>query len=880
MMVFNKKSVLTMLSISILFSACSLFKKSEESNSEDLDYFELDEVEVFPEEKIYNASAAKAFDLIHTRIDLTFDWKNRQAPGTAQVTLKPWFYNQDSVVLDAKGMDIKSVLLTSSDSPKNAIFRYDGMQIFIQLDKTYTSKDTLVLEIEYISKPDEIESYQAGFAISDAKGLYFINPDSTEIGKPTQIWTQGETESSSCWFPTIDKPNQRMTQEIFITVDDRFKTLSNGTLIYSNFNAGGSRTDYWEMDLPHAPYLAMMAIGDFSVAKSKWSNAEGKDLVVDYYIEPEYENYVFNIFGNTPEMIEFYSNILGYDYPWSKYSQVIVRDYVSGAMENTTATIHGEFLNMSDRELLDGDYEDIIAHELFHQWFGNLVTCESWANLPLNESFATYGEYLWIEHKYGKDEADEHARESRDGYLQESLGKNEDLIRFDYNDKEEMFDGHSYNKGGAILHMLRHLVGDEAFFASLGKYLKDNAYSDVEIHHLRLAFEEVTGQDFNWFFNQWFLDKGHPVLDISYNYNEEAGAMEIIVIQEQSEEFPVFELPIDIDVYFEKTKEHHQFRMTNREAFFSIPVAQNPVLVNVDADHILLCQKNDNKPVEMWREQFYRATSLMGRYEALSFAIQYNDPSFDRVIIDALLDPFWGVQLMALNNIDPICSRNGEIELHLNRILASDAKSAVKAEAIRVLSANFNENSYSALYAQLADDRSYLVSSEALLALYYSNPLSGISKAKSLEVENNMNVVEAIAIIYTESADASHDDYFKSKLQLIDGYDKYDLSQIYSNYLVNQPKIKTITDSFMVFDDIARNSPIWWMKLAGYQSLITLRSELSDRNVPSDKQATFENAEKTLEMAEIMTAIAEIDALLAALITDEKDPRVRGALGL
>jgi aminopeptidase N len=859
----------------MLISSCSLFKKQEETEWDENQIIELDEVEVFPEEKIYNASASKDFDLIHTRLDVNFDWEKHYLEGNALITLKPWFYEQDSLVLDAKGMEIKAVALDNNGVKQALAFQSNPYQLIVQLDRKYTSKDTLSIAISYVAKPDEIEQQTMGFAISDAKGLYFINSDSTETGKPTQIWTQGETESSSCWFPTIDKPNQRMTQEVFITVDDRFKTLSNGTLIYSNYNAGGTRTDYWKMELPHAPYLTMMAIGDFKVASAKWSNEEGKDLMVDYYMEPEYQKYAFNIFGNTPEMMSFYSKILQYDYPWSKYAQVIVRDYVSGAMENTTATIHGEFLNMTDRELLDGDYESIIAHELFHQWFGNLVTCENWANLPLNESFATYGEYLWFEHQYGKDRADDHARESRDGYFEESLMKNEDLIRFDYDDKEDMFDGHSYNKGGAILHMLRNCVGDEAFFASLSKYLHDNAYSDVEIHHLRLAFEAVTGQDLNWFFNQWFLDKGHPVLDITYTFNDINDNLEITIVQTQdSNEFPIFELPLDIDIHYEQEVERHRVWMKNKEAFFSFPMKGNPLLVNVDADKVLLCQKNDQKPESMWKEQFYRATNLMDRYEALSYAIMSNNPDFDDVLVDALKDPFYGVQVMALNNIDPICKRKPEVELHLNRMLESDVKSVVKAEALRVLSANFNENSYAPLYEQLCDDRSFLVSSEALRALYYADPAKGTLKAAGLEKENNMNIVGAIAEIYTANADTKHDRYFREKLNEVGGYDKYVITQVYSEFLVGQQQLSPIKNALPVFEDVAKNSPIWWMKLSGYQSLVTLRAECSNRaeanGVSSDG----------MQQAEALSIMNQIDTVLGTLVEQEKDPRVRGALGL
>jgi aminopeptidase N len=213
-------------------------------------------------------------------------------------------------------------------------------------------------------------------------------------------------------------------------------------------------------------------------------------------------------------MMEFFSQKLGFDYPWSKYAQVVVRDYVSGAMENTSATLHGEFVQRTSRQRIDETYEDIISHELIHQWFGDLVTTESWSNIPLNESFATYGEYLWNEYKYGQLYADNKLYENYQNYMQEAENKNVDLVRFYYDQREDMFDRHSYDKGGFLLHYLRNIVGDAAFFKSIELYLKTNQFKAVEIHQLRLAFEEVTGKDMNWFFNQWFLNAGHPKLKL------------------------------------------------------------------------------------------------------------------------------------------------------------------------------------------------------------------------------------------------------------------------------------------------------------------------------------------------------------------------------
>jgi aminopeptidase N len=296
------------------------------------------------------------------------------------------------------------------------------------------------------------------------------------------------------------------------------------------------------MDLPHAPYLFMMAIGEFAIVKDKW-----RDREVNYYVEPKYEIDARAIFGNTPEMMEFFSKKMGVDYAWPKYSQVVVRDYVSGAMENTSATIHGEFVQQTAREMIDRNNEDIVSHELFHHWFGDLATCESWSNLPLNESFATYGEYLWNEYKYGRDIADIGLESDLKSYLDESKMKQEHLIRFYYENREDMFDRHSYAKGGTILHMLRKYLGDDAFFAGLKLYLTNNSFKSAEVHDLRLAFEEVTGEDLNWFFNQWFLNQGHPKLSINYNWDAATMSQQITVEQLQDlNTTPLYKLPVPV----------------------------------------------------------------------------------------------------------------------------------------------------------------------------------------------------------------------------------------------------------------------------------------------------------------------------------------------
>ena len=386
-----KKFTILLTALSLV-AACKTSQKTAKGTPDNPIYLDPMELVITPP-PAYQATAQKDMDILHTKLAVAFDWEKQRLNGTATLTVKPYFYPQNTLILDAKSFDIHQIALLKNNAiAQDLSYTYDSLKIKIQLDKTYSRNDTFMVLINYTAKPNERKTGGSN-AISEDKGLYFINADGKDTSKPTQVWTQGETEANSCWFPTIDKPNEKSTEEIYITVDNKYTTLSNGLLISSTDNKNGTRTDYWKMDLPHSVYLFMLAAGEFEIIKDKWRN-----IAVDYYVEPFNAKNAKRIFGETPQMLEFFSTRLGVDYPWQKYAQIIVRDYVSGAMENTTDTLHGEFINRTEKELVDEDYHDIVAHELFHHWFGDLVTAESWSNLPLNESFADYSEYLWNEH--------------------------------------------------------------------------------------------------------------------------------------------------------------------------------------------------------------------------------------------------------------------------------------------------------------------------------------------------------------------------------------------------------------------------------------------------------------------------------------------------
>lgn len=800
----------------------------------------------------YNPSFTRTNDLIHTKLDVSFDFDKQHVFGKATLDFAPYFYPTKTLVLDAKGFDIHKVALANGQA---LTYDYKDDLITIQLNKEYQPKEKYTVYIEYTAKPNE-RKIGGSAAITQDKGLYFINPKGEEANKPTQIWTQGETEASSCWFPTIDKPNERCTQEITVTIRDDFKTLSNGILKSSKKNSDGTRSDYWVMDKPHAPYLFMLAIGDFAVVKDTWKGKE-----VNYYLEKEYEPYAKRIFPYTLEMLDFYSELFGYEYPWSKYSQIVVRDYVSGAMENTTGVIFGEFMHGTERELIDEkNNERIVAHELVHHWFGDLVTCESWANLPLNESFANYGEYLWMEKKHGKEEADYHLMNELNGYLAQARRGGHDLIYFDYKDKEQTFDAHSYNKGGCILNSLRNYLGDEAYFASLKYYLHTNEYTAVEAHDLRLAFEKTTGQDLNWFFNQWFFETGHPVLEVSEEYD--AAAKKVIItinqVQDIDNNLPIYQLPLAIDVYTNDTPTRHKIMINKRKQVFEFDAATAPKLVNVDADKILVGTINHKKSLEQLTFQYKNATDFKSRYEALtgleSDTTGVSAPTFE----SALSDSHWYLRAKAVQ-----AAKVGD---KMADLAVNDVHSAVRAEAMEKLGASENPIYLETLKKGIEKDLAYPVIASGLKGLTKMNVNDAKVYAEKMEKEKNATILGAVANIYGETKDVSKLGFFETTWTKINGFQMNNFMKNYDK-LLNEADVETKVAAIDKLKVTALNknaSP--WQRFTCARSINSLKAYFkagaADESNP--EKAAFEGY------------LEKVTAVLTEVIETEENGQLKG----
>ncbi len=787
----------------------------------------------------HNPSATREFDILHTDLDLLFDFSRQAVQGKVVLTLKPYAKDQNVLVLDAKDFELGKILFSERGKEGPVNYSYDEKQLRIYLPRALTRTDTFKIFFDYTAFPER-NAGNGSEAITDTKGLYFIDPLDTVNGKPRMIWTQGETEHNSKWFPTIDKPNERFTQTIKLTIPDSMVSISNGELVRQEKMGNGLRKDYWELNMPHAPYLAAFAIGDFGKVEDRWEN-----IPLGYYVEKGYEKGAAKVFGNTPEMMGFFSTLLGVKYPWPNYDQVVVRDFVSGAMENTTASIFMEQLRLNEREAIDSEWDYIIAHELFHQWFGDYVTIESWANLTLNEAFANYSEYLWNEYKYGADQAKLKLVAEMENYFLESMSKQVDLIRFDYDDAEDMFDSHSYAKGGVVLHMLRTYLGDELFFEALKKYLEDNALKSVEIHNLRLAMEYVSGEDLNWFFNQWFLDKGHPELVFDVDYSQPENILISISQVQDLKTTPLYRLPVEVSWYESGTRKTNVFMLEKAFQQFALE-NRNPVtLVYIDEGKNLLAARSQKLSPSQLIQQYRESVLGVARYEALdSLASSGAAEELRSIISEALQDGFWSIRESALSivqgNPDWLES-DPTLEGIVVKMAQSDRKNSVKSAALDVLT-DYAPDKYHRMFMELAKDSSYVVAGSALTGLLKGSTAVAPDLIGQFAVEDNFRIAVPVADYYITNSIEEQGGWFMDKIKTMDGEGLYYFLGYFSEYFGRFPEEgKENAVNFLL--EKMEKDPRNFIRLGAFQALMGFADDEAIVGRISSKAALETDAE-------------------------------------
>jgi aminopeptidase N len=592
----------------------------------------------------------------------------------------------------------------------------------IILDRPYQPTEEITLVIEYHTNGPQTKL--AGLV---GAALRFIKPTPDDPTKPKQIWSQGESEYNHYWFPCYDHPNDFFTSEITATVEKPLSVISNGKLLDTKDNKDGTRTFHWKIEQPHASYLTSIIVGEYVPIVSDY---QGIPIITNVYPSEVKEGKATT--ARLTEMVKFFSEKTGLKYPYAKYAQTTARDF-GGGMENISATTQTDNMIHDVRTELDSNSDGLQAHELAHQWFGDYVTCRDWSDIWLNESFATYFQALWDEHKLGSDSfLYSDVKANQDAYLVAwKLGNRRPIVTKNYSNPDSVFDTYAYPRGGAVLHMLRQTLGEDNWWRAINYYLNKYANQPVETEQFRIAIEESTGQAMDWFFDEWLYRMGHPVFRVSQEYDPATKILKLSVEQLQTvdnnSQFPqvtLFQTPVNIEIGTASGVRVERVQiLPKKQQTFSLSVDSKPLLVNFDYHGTLIKELEFEKTTDELAYQMTRDEDVLGRVWALNqlqtrVTATTTSENERQQIASALSnaithDKFWGVRVdaaSALAEVKASVSRSALIAA------TGDADARVRAKAVTSL-ARSGDSSLAGLYLKLLNDQSYAVIKAAASAL-------------------------------------------------------------------------------------------------------------------------------------------------------------------
>lgn len=660
------------------------------------------------------------FDTRHVALDLRFDWEQEQLIGIETMVFKPLVTNLKSIELDAADMTITSIKLVNGGPLQ---FEMDPLKqkLRIALGRPYQPADDLTIAIEYHTNgPQNRIPGLVGAA------LRFIKPTPDEPTRPKQIWSQGESEYNHYWFPVYDHPNDFFTSELTATVEEPLTVVSNGKLLDTKENSDGTRAFHWKIDQPHASYLTSIIVGEYTPIVSEY---EGIPIITNVYPNEVREGKVTA--ARLLEMVKFFSEKTGLKYPYAKYAQTTVRDF-GGGMENISATTQTDNMIHDARTELDSNTDGLQSHELAHQWFGDYVTCRDWSDIWLNESFATYFQAMWDEHKLGGDDfLYSDVKANQDAYFTAwKQGKRRPIVTKNYANPDAVFDTYAYPRGGAVLHMLRKTLGEDNWWRAINYYLHKYANQPVETAQFRIAIEESTGQAMDWFFDEWLYKMGHPIFRVTQDYDPGTKALKLSVEQLQTvdstSQFPqvaFFQTPVEIEIGTASgTRLERVQILPKKEQSFTLAVDSKPLLVNFDYRGTLIKEVLFDKTTDDLAYQLTRDEDVLGRVWALGqlasrvTAVTTSEIEKQRIATElenaVTRDKFWGVRLdaaTALANVKDPSARTALVAA------ARDPNARVRARAVTSL-ASSKDPSLASLYEKLLSDPSYAVIKAAALA--------------------------------------------------------------------------------------------------------------------------------------------------------------------
>jgi aminopeptidase N len=692
-------------------------------------------------------------DVKHVKLDITLNFEQETVSGTVYTTFSALYDDLKTITFDAVELHIERIKL---ENGKELAFSVGEKKLIVTLDRAYRYGEEFTIEVQYYAKP--------------RTGLHFMKPAPEDPTRPVQAWTFGQPRYHSHWFPCHDAPNDRATTEIIATVPAQFITISNGDLLSVN-DHGTTKTHHWRHNIPHAMYLISLVVGDFAVIEDSY-----KSIPVTYYVRPDRKDDARLYMGKTPEMIRFFSEYMGVEYPYTKYAQTVVEIY-TGAMEHTTATTHGFTLLLDKRASLDVDLVSVVAHELAHQWFGDLLTCRDWSNAWLNEGFATYFEELWGEYDLGTDYFKQSMLSLKQKYLGEDAHYRRPIVYHVYHDDGfELFDAHLYEKGAWVLHMLRHQLGEAAFKRAIHAYISRYREREVITADLERTFEDVTGRSLAQFFQQWVYSGGYPAFEVNYSWDSEHSMAKVKIKQTQhiDDLTPCFVTPVDlaftIPASDEAAKDENtpetrtiSFHVTvgedgQVEQTYYMPLEREPLMVRFDPNGWLLKTLKFERPSKMMHYQLEHDPDILGRIEAAqTFGEIAGDESIAALKQALLTDPFWAVRNAAATALGVIGSRKAQdVLLQALQELDPTQFSRVRAAIARTLGkfqapaqAELAERSAQALSALLEKgDISYVVESASASALGRTRAPGSVDQLLKLIARPSwMNMVQSSIFI-------------------------------------------------------------------------------------------------------------------------------------
>lgn len=635
----------------------------------------------------------RAYKVEHLRLALSFDLKRRSVTGTATTTIRPRHDGLREAVFDASELDVASV----TDGDGNALgWSLGDRTLKVNLGRARRANQSVTVIVRYSATP--------------RRGLYFNTPDEGYPERPEQIWTQGQAEDSACYFPCLDFPGEKFTSEAHLTVPADWFALSNGRLDkVTEDKRRKTKTYHWLQERPHPAYLITVAAGEFDEVRAK-----AGEVPVQYYGAPGTAPALRRAFGRTPAMVNFFAEKIGTPYPWAKYATVAVADFIFGGMENTSATTMTDTLLHDERAHEDvlEQCDSITAHELAHQWFGDLLTCREWSHGWLNESFATYFDALFVEHHRGWDAFRYNVLQNGELYMQEdSASYRRPIVENVYRDPIDVFDRHLYERGSVVLDMLRYNLGDELWWAAIRHYVQKHAEQDVLTHDLQRAIEEATGRNMDGFFAQWVWKGGHPEFKAAYSWDAKQHLATVGLTQTQTPDetlTSIYQTPIEIGFMVAGRFERHTVQVTEAAHSFVFRLPAEPEFVSIDpAGRVLktldfapgvtqLAARVKKDPEAIGRIDAARALAKAGTPEAvaaLSAAVLNRDElDFVRAEVAAALGKVKGAAAR-----DALIAATREPAARVRRAAAlalGNFRDAVTAQALTRLLAGNGDRSY------------------------------------------------------------------------------------------------------------------------------------------------------------------------------------------